>query len=159
MEEEGTAVYWLPTPCCKKHDTQHTEDAWTDPPLWSQLNTTLPHLSPENRLTLSPFSMLKPFILSLLYESFVLRASESFPSYHLHPPFCLWQCACLYCNHVAAIDRCWLCFLFPNDRNERKGETSDWSLRPPSLNSLTLLYHTTNLFLVRTQTESTSLRL
>lgn len=93
------------------------------------------------------------FCYTNLWFSVLLNNFPAIVSIH---PLCLWQCACLCCNHVPAIDRCSLCFLFPTDRNEREGGTSDWSLRLPSLNSLTLLYHAPDLFLVRTQAQSTT---
>lgn len=87
-----------------------------------------------NSLSVS-FPSFKPFILSLplptkhhfLTQSASLCVSEG----SFHPSLCLCQCGCLYCNGVPAADRCRLCSLFPIDRYERKGETSDWSSRLP----------------------------
>lgn len=135
----------LSTPCCKKHDTEHTEDTWTDPPLWSQLNTTSPCSSPEKSLLLFKLFILSRFLflsppVYYVWLSFPVPFVEflnDFPvtvSTTPNPPLsCLCHCVWLYYNSVPAVDKCCLSSLFPIDRNERKGETSDWASRLPSL--------------------------
>lgn len=96
---------------------------------------TLP-VSWEHTPSISFFPCLNPlFSLLLLYTAFSLSphrcVPEWLPGHHFHPTLCFCQRACLYCNGIPAVDKCQLCSLFPIDRNERKGETSDWSARVP----------------------------
>lgn len=79
------------------------------------ISLCLPHFSAHSTLSQSP----------LLCSRMICRSSVPSPP----PPLCLCQLARLYCNGVPAVDKCRLCSLLPIDRDERRGEASDWSAR------------------------------